>query len=265
MRKSMWTFLIVLSSGYAVICLFFYLVQDMMLFQPQKLSDDYQYMFDQNFEEVMIAREKGAQINALWFKVTDPKGVILYFHGNAGSLANWGFVAEELVEYGYEVFIVDYRGYGKSRGKRTERIMHEDAMAAYNKLKETWQPRDIIIYGRSLGSGVSVQLAYKVECKMLILESPFYSLPDVADRYFPFLPSRLIMKYQFNSSKYIHQLDSKIYIFHGTEDEVIPYASGKKLFEKIPNGKGEFFSIEDGGHNNLIMFPQFHQYLSSIL
>ena len=206
----------------------------------------------------------GTRINALYFQAENPRGVIFYHHGNAENLERWGGVAEFYVEAGYDVLIYDYRGYGKSDGKRSEEQLFADAGHMYWELRKTWKPEQITFYGRSLGSGVACYLAANHEHKQIILETPFINLNDMANRYFPIMPTKYLMKYKFANNEHLQQVHTPIHIFHGTEDKIVPFESGKSLFESL-NGRAYFYKIEGGRHNNLIEFPEFRDQLLKVL
>ena len=142
--------------GFVVGCGVFYFRQENMIFYPEALPPDFQYSFPARFDEVTISVD-GAVINALHFKTDTPKGAIVYFHGNAGNLSGWGEVALDFTRLGYDVLIPDYRGYGKSTGKiYSEKMLHRDAAVAYDYLKGRYQEDQIVIYGRSIGTGIAV-------------------------------------------------------------------------------------------------------------
>ena len=206
----------------------------------------------------------GAMINALHFKADSSKGVIYYHHGNAGNLDRWGGIAEYFVQFGYDVLIYDYRGYGKSTGIRSEKTLHQDAQHIYDELLKEWPADQIILYGRSLGSGMACQVAANNDAKMLILETPFYSLKSMASWRFPFLPTRLLVKYDMLNWKWLQEADLPIHIFHGTEDGVVPYWSGKKLYESVQD-KATFTTLEGAQHNNLIEFEGFRDGVNELI
>ena len=108
-----------------------YIFQERLVFKATKLDSDYEFLFDHDFDELNLEMEDGAVLNALHFKVDEPKGLILYFHGNAGDLSKWGEIVKPLTQYGHEVLVVDYRGYGKSTGRRSKQKMLKDAETIY--------------------------------------------------------------------------------------------------------------------------------------
>lgn len=251
---------------FTILVVFMFKMQESFIFFPEKLDKSFKFSFEQEFEEYFLEPDNDVLINGLLFKTKSaiPKGVILYFHGNAGSLKSWGGVSDDFLQLGYDVFIIDYRTFGKSRGKLSEKALHLDAEFAYNWLKEKYSEESIIIYGRSIGSAMAVKLAAKTNPHLLILEAPFYNMTEIAQKLFPFLPVNLLLNYKFENNKWITNVNVDVYIFHGTDDEVIPVESGKKLFELL-NNKGEFIAIPGGMHNDLILFKEYKNKLAEIL
>ena len=233
------------------------LIQEKFIFLPTQLPEEYSYSFENEFEEFFLTNPDGARLNALHFKTNKPKGVILYFHGNAGDLSRWGEIANRFLDFEYDVIVMDYRGYGKSTGKRSESSLFEDAQLFYEHTAKLFSKDDIVVYGRSLGCSIATHVASKNEIKKLILETPFYNLTDVAQDRFPFLPMKPILKYKLASNEFIKQVKAPIRIFHGTEDRVVVYDSGKRLFEAIPIPDKKMYTIEEGKHNNLDQFQEY--------
>ena len=256
---------LVLLSLYVMITASLYFLQEKILFLPTVLEQDYQFEFNNYFEELNFKTDDGAKLNAIHFKVKNPKGVILYFHGNAGDLSRWGTIAEFFVDKQYDVLIMDYRTYGKSTGKLSEATFYTDAQLFYNYLNECCNENEIILYGRSLGTGIATYLASKNNPKQLILESPYYSILDVAKDRFPVLPVKMLLKYKFPTFQFIQKVKCSITMFHGTNDQVVPYISAKKLFEVAPKSKTNFITIKDGSHNNLIDYKPYQNTISEIL
>ncbi len=242
-----------------------YFFQEKILFLPTTLEQDYQYESDYPFEELFLKTDEDVTINALHYKVENPKGVILYFHGNAGDLSRWGIVAEYFVSQNYDVLIMDYRGYGKSKGKLSEQGFYDDAEFCYNYLLDSYSEEEIVIYGRSLGTGIATYLASKHQPKQLILETPYYSILDVAKHRFPVFPVTAVLRYKFPSNEFITTVNCPITMFHGTDDRVIPYSSAQKLKSVAPQEHASFITIEGGGHNNLISFELFKEGIISRL
>ena len=258
-------FLTVILVLYVMINASLYLLQDKILFRPTVLEQDYQFEFVHKFEEVFLKTDDDAVINAIHFKVEKPKGLILYFHGNQGDLQRWGKIAEYFVEKNYDVFVMDYRTYGKSKGVLNEEALYKDAAFMYDYVKERYAENDITVYGRSLGTTFATYVASKHQPKQLILEAPYYSMVDVAKSRFPLIPVKQFMNYKFPTFRFINKVNTSITIFHGTSDKVVPFSSGQKLFKVAPKATTRFISIEGANHNNLIDFEAYHREIGAIL
>lgn len=240
-----------------------YFAQESLIFLDEELETNYAFEFNSDFEEINIETTDGAVLNAIHFKVKEPKGIIVYFHGNAGNLSRWGKIAEQYLAYQQNVLIVDYRGYGKSRGKRGSELMYQDALQVYDEAKKWFPENTISVYGRSLGCTFAVYAASKNKPKQLLLETPFYSLNSVVESRYPFLPSKRLMNFQFPTYEFIQEVKCPITIFHGTEDFVVPYQNGKRLHELIPNA--EFITIPEGEHNDLGEYDLYWERIGMLL
>ncbi|MDX2250025.1 MAG: alpha/beta fold hydrolase [Bacteroidia bacterium] len=237
---------------------------DFFLFHPTKLSREHVFSFPVPFTEYFLKTPDGAEINVLWFHSPQPRGLILYFHGNADDLSRWGKMAEDFLHLNYDVMMMDYRGFGKSTGKLSESILHADGKIFYNHALQHFPAEKIVIYGRSLGTGIATRLAAEVPSAQLILETPFYNLPELLLRYIPFIGSKIPWAYQFRSDEYIQQVKVPLTIFHGTEDEVVPYKEGKK-FEALLGERVRFVTLHGGKHKNLSEYPLYHEVLAEVL
>ena len=257
-------FLIVLGV-YLLIGIILYFFQESFIFQPSTLSNDYTYKLNYEYEEYFHSTEEGAFINALHIKAKNPKGVIFYCHGNAGDLQRWGTIVEYFGAMQYDVYIIDYRGFGKSKGVISEEALYKDVEFSYNHLKQFWNEEHIIVYGRSLGNTAATKVAAINNPKQLILETPFFSIIDVAKRRFPMYPIKHLVKYEFPTYQFIKDVNCPISIIHGTRDFTVPYGSAKKLFEVAPKYLTTFNTIEQGGHNNLSNFEGYHKAIEDLL
>lgn len=241
--------------------------QEQMIFFPETLPPDFKFEFSYPFEEINL-QVKGAAISALHFKASDSKGVVLYFHGNAGNLESWGGVAAEFLSRSYDLFIIDYRGYGKSTGRiLNEQMLHDDARAIYQFLREKFREDHIVLYGRSIGTGIACRLARDNNPKMLILESPYFSLKEIAHRFIPIIPKAFLdatFKYPMRTDLWISDVRCPIFIFHGTLDEVIPFDASPRLL-KLIKSRHELIAIPGGAHNDLINYDLYHEALDRIL
>lgn len=239
--------------------------QEKLIFMPESLPQDYQYDFKADFEEVFLEADDGAELNALHFKATNPNGVVLYYHGNAGELASWGRVVQKFVSRNYDVLVMDYRTYGKSTGKLSERAMYSDAQMFYDYVSERYSEDKIVVYGRSLGTTFATYVASINNPKKLILEAPFYSLEDVARSRLSIYPVKWFLKYRFPTHRFIPNVNTQIIIFHGTDDNMVGYDNSIKLSEIINPEKLNFYTIPNAGHNDLEGYVEYIEGLDAVL
>lgn len=245
------------------------LLQENFLFRNTKLSMDYRYEFKGNFEEMWFNPEENVKLNALYFKAdysTKRKRLIVYFHGNADDLRRWGKHAVDFTRNNYDILMIDYRQFGKSTGELSETALHSDAAYVYEWAKKRFPENEIILYGRSLGTGIATRLAAENKPKMLLLETPYFNLGDVVNSYFPLIPYNSILKYQFRTDLFIKQVQCPIHFFHGTNDAVVPYKSSLKLAALLNKKPSEILTTIPGGrHKNLGEFQEYHTALDSLL
>jgi pimeloyl-ACP methyl ester carboxylesterase len=241
-----------------------YLVQEKFIFKPEKLPQDFTYRYDAPFEELFFDVAPGIRINGLRFYCVEPKGVILYLHGNSRSIKGWGKFARDFFRYQYDVVLVDYRGFGKSTGKRSEKDMLNDIQFVYDSLRKNHAEHDILVYGRSLGSGFATKIAADNTPRYLILDAPYFSFLKVVERFTPFLPHRVLLRYHLRTDKWIRKVNCHTYILHGTRDKLIPIRQSEQLQQLNPH-KITLIRIHGGGHNNLPSFHEYHNFLRDIL
>lgn len=249
---------------YGGLCLFFYFFQDYFFFRPEMLPKNFEYRYPFPFTEHTFEMEDGGVINALQFKVPNSQGVVFYLKGNSRSLKGWGKFAKDFVSKGYDFFMIDYRGFGKSKGRRTESILLNDAQTVYKWLSKEYPEEQIVVYGRSLGSGIGARLASWNDPRMLILDSPYFSFYHQIRQYGWWLPLRYLLRYHLRTDQFLKKVSCPIYIIHGNKDRLISYAQGKRLHE-ISADRSTLITIEGGGHNNLPDFPEYHEHLYDIL
>jgi alpha-beta hydrolase superfamily lysophospholipase len=238
--------------------------QEKLIFLPTVLDANHVFTFEKPFQEVDIYAQDGARLNGIHFKVQNPKGVVLYFHGNSGDLQRWGQVAADFTKYNYDVVVMDYRGFGKSTGKRTEKKMYADAALYYEYVKQRYPEESIVLYGRSLGSTFATYIASKNNPSKLLLETPFYSLSSVAKKRFPIAPVKTVLRFHFPSHKYMQEVACPVFIIHGTDDNVVPYSSAKQLYEVIAHPQKAFYTIEGGGHKNLPTYNNYWEVMDNL-
>jgi hypothetical protein len=207
-----------------------------------------------DYEPVWVGTEDGERLHG-WFIPTVQDSVldmtVLFFQGNAGNKATRIPLARDLSTAGYNVLLVDYRGYGQSTGQPSEKGLYADALASWRFLtgERGFDPGDIVIFGRSLGGGPATWLATRVDARALLLESTFTSVPDVGAHHYPFLPVRWLSRFQFDSLSRIAGVDMPVHIIHGRDDEVVPFEHGKRLHNAAHEPKS--FTATGDTHNRI--------------
>lgn len=241
-----------------------YLIQERFIFKPEKLKDDFEFKYDAPFREVSFVPEPGVKISGIHFHVQSPHGLIIYFHGNTRSIKGWGKYAKDFYRFGYDVLLVDYRGFGKSIGKRSETAMLNDMQFVYEEMKVSFPEDHILVYGRSMGSGFATKLAADNYPRYLILDAPYYSFKKAVERFLPFLPMKLVLRFHLRTDRWIVNVKCHTYIIHGTKDFLIPIKQSEKL-QQINAKRITLIRIKGGGHNNLPSFPEYHNFIRDIL
>ena len=254
----------ILAITYIVLCTLLFLIQEKMIFFPAKLDSNYQFDFNQTFEELYIETEDNVLLNGVLFRADTSKGLIFYLHGNAGSLKSWGKIAKTYTSHNYDIFILDYRGYGKSEGTiRGQNQLFNDVQVAYDNMKLRYKEDNIIVLGYSIGTGLATKLASTNQPRLLILQAPFYSLADMMKRYYPFIPT-FLLKYKFENNLYIQDCKMPIVIFHGNRDNIIPYEYSLKLKELIKESD-TLITLKGQGHNGMSSNIEYQTGLKKIL
>jgi uncharacterized protein len=254
---------------YVAICFLVYFVQERFIFKPEKLDKNFEFKYDgiaDKFEELNFETEEGVNINGIRFYHDEPKGLLIYFHGNTRSIKGWSKYAKDFTKSSYDVLMIDYRGFGKSTGKRSEENMNVDSQFIYNRMRAKfgYKEENIVIYGRSLGSGFACKLASNNKPKMLILDAPYYSFSHLTNRFLPFMPVTMLLRFSIRTDIWIRYVRCPIFIIHGTKDWLIPYSSSVRLSQLVPLAS-RLVPIYGGGHNNLPSFPEYHQKVGEIL
>ena len=265
MRKY-WRWLKIIIIVYCVIGIALYYLQNYILFHPVQISSGKAYDFTLPHKEVNIPYSTNSTISIVQFLVPDSavKGVVLYFHGNKKNIAWYSKYAPLFTTTGYEVWMIDYPGFGKSTGAFTEQGLYDWALTLYKLARARFTPDSIVIYGKSMGTGIAAQLAGIRDCKKLILETPYYSMPSIIDNYIPIYPVNTMIQYKLPTWQYLSNVTAPITIFHGTDDWIIPHRNAKRLVPSLKPGD-EFITVKGGSHNDLHSFPLVTQKLDSLL
>jgi alpha-beta hydrolase superfamily lysophospholipase len=253
--------LIYIAGGVAL-----YFLQDAILFHPVSLKRNHQYDFSIPHQDLSIPINKEDTLNLVRFFPADSvrKGVVLYFHGNKKNISWYAKYPPYFTNHGYEVIMIDYPGFGKSKGKLTEKVLYDWSNQVYKLALSAYHPDSIIIYGKSMGTGIAAHLASLEKCKRLILETPYYDFPSVIRHYLPIYPVAWMLHYELPTYQFLPHVTAPITIFHGTSDWTVSYKNTKRL-QPLLKPTDEVITINGGGHNNLYSYPRVLNKLDSLL
>ncbi|MEO8751397.1 MAG: alpha/beta fold hydrolase [Casimicrobiaceae bacterium] len=254
---------VLVAGGYAAVLAILYFAQERLIFPATRLAADHQFHFDQRFAEVRIP-VPGATLDALHFTQENPRGLVFFLHGNAGNLQTWTTGIDFYRRVNFDLFIVDYRGYGKSTGHiDSEAQLHADVRAAWDAIAPAYRGKPIVIYGRSLGTGLATALARDVAPQLLVLVSPYTSLADAALRAYPVAPS-FLLKYPLRTDRIIGDIKSPVLLMHGSRDALIPPSDSEKL-RALVRAPVEMLTVEGAGHGDIQRFPAYVEQLAQRL
>lgn len=242
--------LVALVLAGATAWLLFRLFEWRSVYYPTKRLDYSPAAFGLPYENVEFVAEDGVRLHGWWLPAEGARATLLFCHGNAGNIGDRVPLLPRLMALGANVFIFDYRGYGKSNGIPTEKGTYRDARAAFECVRARHDDAEdppVIVLGRSLGGAVAVQLAVDKPVRGLIVESAFTSTADMARRIYPGLPLAPFLRYRYDSLAKIRGIAAPKLFAHSPRDEVVPYELGRRLFDAAPGPK-EFVDLE-GGHN----------------
>lgn len=261
-----WRGLRLILIAYLAIIVLLMLLENYLIFRPTPASRDWLPPGSVQAQDVDLTSRDGTAIHAWWCPLPDAEEVVFYCHGNAGNLSyRRGAVAEWHQHFGQSVLIFDYPGFGKSAGSPTEDGCYAAAEAAFDWLTETQgvPAERIIIYGKSLGGGVAVELATRRPHRALVLAKTFTSLPDMAQKLYPWLPARWLTRAQFNNLEKIGRCPRPVFITHGDRDWLIPFAMGERLHEAATAAK-QFLPLPGVNHDASLP-PEFYANLKQFL
>lgn len=259
-----------IAGGYILLLTIVYFLQDRLIFKPERLPQEFLYKYDVPFKELFFDISPGVRINGLHFFRPHPAGLILYLHGNTRSIKGWAKYARDFYRYNYDVVLVDYRGFGKSTGRRSENDMLGDIQHVYDQLMAQCRAQGItsqcpiILYGRSIGSGFAAKIASDNNPRYLILDSPYYNFRKVVARFIPILPTRWVLRYHLRTDLWLPRVRCHTYILHGTRDWLIPIRHSERLRMLNPT-RITLIRIHGGGHNDLPHYPEYHNFIRDIL
>jgi len=256
--------LVIIAGLYVLICVLLYFAQEKLIFMAERLPANFVFRFNEPFQELPIKTNDGTVLSGLLFTANQSKGLIFYLHGNAGSLRGWGDVARTYLNQHYDVFLLDYRGYGKSGGTITNELqLQDDVQVAYDRMKERYPEQKIVVLGYSLGTGLATKVASANHPRMLVLQAPYYSLVDMMKRLYPVIPT-FILKYQFRNDLNIRDCAMPIVIFHGDEDNVIDCRSSIRL-KALIKPMDTLILLKGQGHNGMTENNEYRKKIEDVL
>ncbi|MEO6404376.1 MAG: alpha/beta fold hydrolase [Ferruginibacter sp.] len=265
-RRKIFRFVKVFLLFYSIIGIAIYYMQDKMLFHPENINTDYHYKFNVPFEEVNIPFNSTDTMNMVKFFPADSlrKGVVIYFHGNMKNVERYAPFAKTFTENGYEVWMPDYPGFGKSTGEFTETKLYEQALQVYRMAAGHYQKDSIIIYGKSLGTGIAAYVAYRQPNKALVLETPYYDIPSIVGAYAFIYPTERMIKFKIPTWQYLQQVKSPVTILVGTSDGVIRNSVSAKL-KKFLKPDDKYIEVKGAGHNEVNISERYKNVMDSLL
>lgn len=247
-----WLLGIVLSI-YAALLAVMYLRQESLIFLPDPLAQDHRFAVP-GLDEVHIPVE-GATLHARHLKLPNPRGVVFFLHGNGGNVDSWITGVDFYRRINYDLFILDYRGYGKSTGRiSSEAELHTDVRRAWDLVAPQYANKIKVIFGRSLGTGLAAKLAADVQPDKAVLVSPYISMRAMVNEIYPFVPSALL-RYPLRTDEYLPKIKSPVLLIHGDRDELIPVAHTKHLTQL--SSLADALIIAGGRHADLQEIPAY--------
>jgi fermentation-respiration switch protein FrsA (DUF1100 family) len=244
------TIIVIVVSVYVVFVIILWLLQSRLVYFPQREITMTPDKIRLSYDEMSFETSDGVKLSGWFIPAENSRGMVLFCHGNAGNISHRLESILVFNRLSLDVFIFDYRGYGQSEGKPTEQGTYLDAEAAWDYLVENRQadPAGIVFFGRSLGGAVASWLAKKRTPGALIVESAFTSIPDIGAEAYPFLPVRLMSRFDYSTVDYIHRVTCPVLIVHSRDDELISFNHGLKIFE-ASNEPKDLLEIS-GSHND---------------
>jgi alpha-beta hydrolase superfamily lysophospholipase len=253
---------------YGLLCGLFWAYQHLFFFQPKALAVNHAFTFPAHtkFTESKIPFDSSTVIDVVKFLPTDSlaKGVVLFFHGNRFNVEHYSQYAPYFTNNGYECWMPDYPGYGRSTGELSIEGLQELAVQLYKMARAKYPPENIIIYGKSLGTGIASYLASGNKCAKVVLETPYYSISSLAENYLFFLPTQWLTRYNLQTNIYFEKIDAPITVMHGTKDEIISFENACALLKYMK--RNDAFYVFDGGkHNTLPENKLYKHVLDSVM
>lgn len=252
---------------YALLGWGLYLFQDFFLLHPQSLPPGTPWGQAPPHQLFVLNMDPSTQIEVADFRpqdTTTEKGLVLYFHGNRQHIGHYADRVPFLTQQGFRVWMMDYPGFGHSTGKFSEDLVYQLALQLYKRARVHYAPQKIILFGRSLGTGIAAQLASTRDCNSLVLETPYPDIPSLFRPWFSLYPLERILHYQFPTRTYLPRVTAPILVLHGRSDGVIPFYKAQRLAPLL-KAQDRFVAIPDGSHNDLPRFALYQKTLQDWL
>lgn len=257
-----WTGSLWIIFVYSGVLALLWWAQEKLLFLPTVLPQDHRFAVAADVHETWVEVE-GARLNALHLKLPKPDGVVLFLHGNAGSLDNWFAHIEPYRQANMDLFMIDYRGYGKSSGRiSSEAQLHADVLAAWQQLTPRYEGLRRVVLGRSLGAGPAAHLAAQVQPDLTLLVSPYSSMQALAKEIYPWVPGTLL-RYPLRTDLALPLITGDIWIAHGERDRLIPASHAKTLQALVP--RAQLLLLPQAEHNDIQLWPEYAAALQQVL
>ncbi len=255
--------MLIAALSYLAACAWLYLNQENLLFHPHKINPNTRFHFATPFDEIWIP-VKGATLHGLYFKAKNPQGLIIFFHGNTQTASEYGDTANEFTDQGFDYFVPDYRGFGKSTGKiKNEQQFLSDADAIWKWALQKFPEEKISLAGRSMGGVPTAYLSSKHQPRLTLMISSFFNTDAMANIRYPFLP-KFLVRYKFRNDLWVSQTTRPIFFVHGTHDQTVPPEHSEKL-AVLAKASHRFLRVFGAGHGNLQKFPLYHKILYQIM
>ena len=236
--------------------------QESLLFHPQVLPAEHAFQMGADVQEAWLD-VPGARLHALHLRQAQPRGLVFFLHGNAGSLQDWFVNLDFYRQAGFDLYMLDYRGYGKSTGRiENEAQLHADVLAAWNSVAPRYTGLRRVIIGRSLGTGLAAELGAQVQPDLTVLVSPYFSMQALAAEHYPWVPRR-VLRYPLRTDQKLPLLRGAVMLVHGSEDGLIEPTHSQRLLALRPGTALRI--IEGAAHNNLQRWPAYGQALAAAL
>lgn len=250
MSNGLGLIVLTLVVAYVIFAGLVYTFQSSLIYYPARKLDATPKQFGLTYEPISFRTEDGVALSGWYLPAEESRGVLLFFHGNAGNISHRMLSLQLFNRLGLSTFIFDYRGYGQSEGRPSETGTYRDAEAAWRYLveKRKVDPSRIVVFGRSLGAAIGSYLATKHTPRALIVESGFTDVPDLAAKFYPFLPVRRLTRFHYTTIDYVTRRNCPILVVHSRDDDIIPFSHGRRIFEAAHPPK-EFLEIT-GTHND---------------